>query len=101
MASPRSGVAMPFSSSLTPRAFRTTPITPLRFVLGRATRVYFHRRHGDTERTQASRQRELPRKSNVELTGEHAAHRTRPVGFRALCQDQSQATTLRGRANGV
>gem|GEM_PF-3658123 len=36
MASPRSGHA--FSSSLAPQAFRTTPVTSLRFVPGRATR---------------------------------------------------------------
>gem|GEM_PF-6744373 len=52
MASPRSGVAMRFAhaSRLEPHAFLTTPITPLRFVLGRATRVYFHRRHGESHR---------------------------------------------------
>ena len=40
----------PQASRLEPRAIRTTPITPLRFVLGRATPVYFHRRHRDTEK---------------------------------------------------
>jgi len=46
LAAQRSGHAV--SSRLEPQAFRTTPITPLRFVLGRATRVYFHRRLGET-----------------------------------------------------
>jgi len=62
---------MPFSPSLEPQAFRTTPITPLRFVLGRATRVYFHRRHGDTEKTdQASPVREH-RGGMLVLQGKH------------------------------
>jgi len=59
LAAQRSGHAIPQALRLEPQAFRTTPITPLRFVLGRATRVYFHRRHGNTEVQEASPEREL------------------------------------------
>ena|GEM_PF-3574743 len=40
---------------LEPQAFQTTPITPLRFVLGRATRGYFRRSPTDTEKTWRAR----------------------------------------------
>jgi len=42
-------MCFPRASSLASQAFRTTPITPLRFIPGRATHVSFHRRHRDTE----------------------------------------------------
>ncbi|QDU36132.1 hypothetical protein Mal4_04150 [Maioricimonas rarisocia] len=57
LAAQRSGHAA--SSSLEPLPLLATPITPLRFVLGRATLVCFHRRHRDTEKVQASPEREL------------------------------------------